>query len=111
MFYATRPHKLIQKDFRLGFRALLYITEGSGFHSVDFIRYPYKNGDIIFIQKNQVHHFEVNSLVRGYVININEPFFYKIKGFSAEVFLDFVDRAFGLPVLSLIQAPAVQTGF
>ena len=75
LFYASRPHKMLQKDSRLNFYVLLYITEGSGIHTVDFIRYPYKKGDIIFIQKNQVHSYEINDEVKGYCIHINEPFF------------------------------------
>lgn len=100
LFFSTRPKRLLQKDFRLNFWALIYISEGTGCHYLDFKRYEYKKGDIVFIQKNQVHRFEVNDEVRGWIIHINEPFFYLIKGFNGEVFLDFVDRAFGVPVLS-----------
>lgn len=48
-----RPH-------RIHFFALLYIMEGEGNHYIDFKRYPYKKGSIIFISKDQVHAFEKN---------------------------------------------------
>ncbi|MBF9016957.1 MULTISPECIES: AraC family ligand binding domain-containing protein [unclassified Oceanispirochaeta] len=95
-FFATRPHALLQKDVRMNFWAILYITEGHGFHFVDLIRFPYKKGDIVFIQKNQIHRFEIADGVKGYIVHINEPFFYRIKGFNGEVFLDFADKASGV---------------
>lgn len=100
LFFATRPRRHLQSDFRLNFWIILYITEGSGYHYVDFQKYSYKKGDIIFVQKNQVHRFLVNDDVKGYAVHINEPFFYRIEGFNGDIFLEFADRAFGSPVLS-----------
>lgn len=100
LFFATRPKKKLESEFRLNFWSILYITEGSGDHYVDFVKYPYKKGDIIFVQMNQVHKYSVNSDVQGYLIHINEPFFYGIDGFNGDVFLEFVDRSFGSPVIS-----------
>lgn len=100
LFFKKRPRKLLERNFRLNFWSVIYISEGSGSHYVDFKRYSYKKGDIIFIQKNQVHRFEVNDDVKGWALHINEPFFYRIKSFNDDVFLSFVDRAYGVPVLS-----------
>lgn len=100
LFFATRPHNKLKRDFRMNFWIILYITEGSGYHHVDFQRYHYKEGDIIFVQKNQVQHFEINNELKGYALHINEPFFYRIEGFNGDIFLEFVDKAFGSPVLS-----------
>lgn len=100
LFFSTRPHRKIQSDFRLNFWTIIYITKGQGHHFVDFREHTYKKGDIIFIQKNQVHHFIVNDNARGYIIHINEPFFYKVPVFNSDIFLEFVDKAFGSPVLS-----------
>lgn len=99
-FYRTRPASILSRDFRLEFWMMLYIIDGKGVHSVDFNDYPYKKGDIIFVQMNQVHRFLVNPKVRGYIIHINEPFFYRIKGFDSDIFMEFIDKAFGSPVLS-----------
>lgn len=101
LFFATRPHKHLMKDFRLNFWAIIYITEGKGYHYIDFKKYPYKKGDMLLIQKNQVHRFEVNDGVKGYTLHINEPFFYRIEGFNGDIFLEFVDNAFGSPIISL----------
>ncbi len=100
LFFSTRPQQSLKKDFRINFWSIMYITEGSGFHSVDFKEYVYKKGDIVFVQKNQVHHYVINNDVKGYIFNINEPFFYRVKGFNGDIFLEFIDKAFGSPVLS-----------
>lgn len=99
LFFSTRPHKALQKDYRVNFWSIIYITEGSGKHFIDFKSYDYNKGDIIFILKNQVHHYKINDDVKGYVIHINEPFFYKVEGFDGDIFLEYVDRAFGSPVV------------
>jgi len=51
LFFSTRPKKMLEIDFRLNFWAILYITDGSGVHHVDFNSYTYNKGDVIFIQK------------------------------------------------------------
>lgn len=74
-FYARSNKKLIEQDFRLNFWVMLYITKGAGVHSIDYQAYHYKAGDLIVVAKNHVQSFRVNSEARGYIININEPFF------------------------------------
>lgn len=100
LFFATRPHQHLMKDFRLDFWLIMVITEGEGSHYIDFKKYAYKKGDILFVQKNQVHRFVVNDTVEGYALYINEPFFYRIEGFNGDIFLEFVDKAFGSPIIS-----------
>ncbi len=99
-FFLERSHEKLVKDYRLNFWVIIYITEGSGHHYIDFKCYPYKKGDVLFVQKNQVQRFEINEDVEGYILNINEPFFYRIEGFNGDIFLEFVDKAFGSPVQS-----------
>lgn len=99
IFFATRPHKALESDYRVNFWSIFYVTEGQGEHVVDFKTYSYKKGDIIFIQKNQVHRYVVNLNMKGYLIHINEPFFYRVPGFNGDIFLEYVDRSFGSPVM------------
>lgn len=99
-FFSTRPHEHLGRDYRLNFWVMLLITEGSGRHYVDFEPYDYQSGDIIFIQKNQVQHFIVDNSAKGYIMHINEPFFYRVEGFDGDIFLEFADKAFGSPIMS-----------
>lgn len=48
-----RPH-------RLQFYAIILIKSGEGHHFIDFKRYAYKAGSVIFVSKDQVHAFEWN---------------------------------------------------
>lgn len=48
-----RPH-------RLRFYAILFIRQGEGIHFIDFKKYNYQRGSIVFIAKEQVHAFEKN---------------------------------------------------
>lgn len=100
-FFANRPHRLLNQDYRLDFWVIIVITDGCGYHVIDFVRYPYKAGNILLIQKNQVHHFEVNKEVQGYIIHINEPFFYHSTSFDSILFLSLMDNSYLTPVLSM----------
>lgn len=62
-----RPH-------RLHFYAILFITEGEGFHFIDFKKYAYKRGSIIFVAKEQVHAFEGNVNRRATFFLFTEQF-------------------------------------
>ncbi len=101
LFFSTRPHTHLSRDFRLNFWTMLYIAEGEGAHYIDFNRYEYKSNSVVFVQKNQVHHYEVNKNAKGYVIHVNEPFFFKLNGICSEMLLGLIDKALGSPVLSL----------
>jgi len=101
LFFSTTPSLMLEKDFRLNFWVILYITEGEGSHFIDFHEFKYKPGDILFIQKNQVQKFAVNLDVRGYIMHINEPFLVSLDQFGNNIFLEFIDRSGGSPVLSV----------
>lgn len=63
----TEPHKI-------GFYALLYITSGSGKHTVDFHTYHVEPHTLIIISKNQVHQFDANFPLKGYMVVTTEQF-------------------------------------
>lgn len=53
---------------------LLYFTEGSGEHIIDFNSYPVKKGTIYFMKPGQVHHWYFKKQPDGYVINFSDGF-------------------------------------
>ena len=59
---------------RIRFYAILFILEGEGFHYIDFKKYKYKKGSIIFISKEQVHAFEKNENREAYFLLFTETF-------------------------------------
>lgn len=101
LFLSTYPPKMVEKDYRINFWVILYITEGEGVHYIDFQAYHYAAGDILFIQKNQVHRFVIDSDSKGYIMHINEPFLLNFNQNGTNVFLEFADQSFGSPVVSV----------
>lgn len=91
LFLSSTPAAILKREYRMNFWNILYITEGSGTHYVDFVEYSYNKGDVIFIQKNQVQKFGDYDNVKGYMLHINEPFFYQFPRLNMNVFFEFLD--------------------
>jgi len=62
-----RPH-------RIRFYAILFVLEGEGYHYIDFKKYKYQAGSIIFISKEQVHAFEKNINREAFFLLFREEF-------------------------------------
>lgn len=65
-----RPH-------RIRFYSILFIREGEGWHFIDFKKYPYKKGSVIFISKEQVHAFRLNPKRQASFLSFTEEFLEK----------------------------------
>lgn len=64
----------LSNPHRIEFHALLVITKGKSTHTVDFKDYPLFPGVILPLIKKQVHSFNKNLMVDGYVISFDEKF-------------------------------------
>lgn len=62
-----RPH-------RIRFYSVLFVLEGEGYHYIDFKKYKYQAGSIIFISKEQVHAFERNEERTAFFLLFREEF-------------------------------------
>lgn len=62
---------------RLGFFAILIITEGEVNHIVDFEIYNLRKGDVMVIAKGQIHAFNEFSEYKGYLVLFTEAFMHK----------------------------------
>ncbi len=65
-----RPH-------RISFFGILFTMSGEGYHFIDFKRYPYDKGTVIFLSKEQVHAFERNEDREAYLLTFTEDFLEK----------------------------------
>lgn len=70
----------IETPHRVNFYHILFITEGTGQHQIDFTTYRYQKGSIICIAPSQVHAFTIKKDVDGFVIIFTEPFILKNLG-------------------------------
>ncbi|UOQ99349.1 AraC family transcriptional regulator [Hymenobacter sp. 5317J-9] len=57
------------------FYLLLYITAGTGTHTVDLVTYELRPGSVFFLAPGQVHHWQLAPEVRGYVVFFSADFY------------------------------------
>ncbi len=82
---------------RVQFHHLIYITQGSGTHFIDFHEYPFKKGNIIFINQHQVHAFDSKKQHDGIMILFTQEF------------IDSIQTSIRVPVFSTgFYSPSVQ---
>lgn len=65
--FSTKPH-------RVQFHNLLYITQGSGTHFIDFNTYTIQAGSVVFVNKNQIQAFDLVNKPQGKLIIFTDEF-------------------------------------
>ncbi|WP_300176616.1 helix-turn-helix transcriptional regulator [uncultured Aliivibrio sp.] len=59
---------------RVSFFMIIHIERGEGTHMVDFEEYPFRAGSMIFVQREQVHAFDLSSKPKGKVLLFTQIF-------------------------------------
>src|SRR5690606_26104724 len=72
--YRLAHHKL-EVPHRHRFYHLVYFTKGSGHHTIDFDRFPVRPHQLYAMAPGQVHHWDFEGDVDGYVLNFSASFF------------------------------------
>lgn len=67
----TKPHKHNK------YLEIVYFIKATGFHHLDFKSYKIKPNTLFFVKKDEVHHWEINTKPKGYVIIIKDSFLQK----------------------------------
>lgn len=57
------------------FYHMVLFTEGAGYHTIDFNRFPVAKGQAYFMIPGQVHSWSFEGDIDGYVVNFSEAFF------------------------------------
>ena len=65
---------LISKPHQLNFHQLIFISEGSGEHTVDFKKIKFQKDSFIPVAKDQVQQFDINFDVKGFVVVFTSEF-------------------------------------
>ncbi|WP_192891596.1 helix-turn-helix domain-containing protein [Vibrio bathopelagicus] len=63
-----------QLPHRVRFFLILFIEQGSGTHMVDFEDYPFSQGSVVFIQREQVHAFDFSNQPQGTAVLFTQAF-------------------------------------
>lgn len=80
-FYISCLQELIKRSTGIeeahghSFFMLLWITEGSGTHRIDFTDYQVKANQLYFISPGQIHNWDLSSDTDGYVLFFEGSFF------------------------------------
>ncbi len=72
--YRAGHHKL-HVPHRHNFYHAVYFTKGSGWHTIDFDRFPVRPHQFYAMVPGQVHHWDFEGEVDGYVLNFSASFF------------------------------------
>ncbi len=68
-------HPNLHLPHRHSFYHIVLFTEGSGYHTIDFERFDVRSGQIYFMIPGQVHSWNFDGHVDGFVINFSEGLF------------------------------------
>lgn len=71
-YLERHPNLLI--PHRHSFYHIVLFTSGKGFHTIDFEQFPVKKGQVYFMIPGQVHGWQFEKDVDGYVLNFSETF-------------------------------------
>ncbi|MBI1342425.1 MAG: helix-turn-helix domain-containing protein [Terrimonas sp.] len=64
----TEPHK------HNNYFEIIYLSKGSGTHTIDYISYKVQPPVIFFVRKEQVHHWELLTAPKGFVLILRKVF-------------------------------------
>jgi AraC family transcriptional regulator, transcriptional activator of pobA len=61
-------HSFIEKPHRHDFYLLVFFTNGSGIHEVDFDRFEIQPGSVFVLQPGQMHHWILSEDIEGFIV-------------------------------------------
>jgi len=67
--------KNVHFPHRHDFYYILYISSGSGSHTIDFKKYPVKSGRLFFMSPGQIHEWDLKPDAKGYTLFFNKELF------------------------------------
>ena len=92
-----------EQPHQLKFYNLIFFTQGTGKHFVDFNWYPVQQNSLVYLTKEQVNAFEFSEQLKGYCIIFTEEYFVNCFSNLTE---DFVFRLFNPELFSpILQIP------
>jgi AraC family transcriptional regulator, transcriptional activator of pobA len=70
-----QEHLFIQKPHKHNFYILLFITQGSGTHTIDFQDYPVAPNSMFFMTPGQVHSWDLSNDTDGFVLFFSQEYY------------------------------------
>lgn len=73
LFKKKLDHDIFQNHI-VQFYIILFVSNGNGYHTIDFTDYKYKKGTVLVVRKDQIHRFFKSTNVEGHLIIFTEEF-------------------------------------
>lgn len=70
-----KQHPFISKPHRHDFYLVLYITQGSGEHTIDFVTYPVAPNSFFLMTPGQVHWWKLSADADGFILFFTSEFY------------------------------------
>lgn len=96
-----KKHPNLHRPHGHSFYHLLLFTKGGGYHTIDFERFEVKAGQIYFMIPGQVHSWEFEGEMEGYVINFSDDLFHAF--LSDQLYLERFNFLGGVTGENIIQ--------
>ena len=70
-----KSHSFIEEPHRHDSYLMVFFTNGTGIHEIDFDRFDIKNGSLFVLQPGQMHHWSLSEDIEGYVIIFSQELY------------------------------------
>ncbi|WP_181163803.1 AraC family transcriptional regulator [Pontibacter mangrovi] len=70
-----KVHTFLEKPHRHDFYTIILFTQGCGEYTIDFKKYPISKGTVFFLSPGQLHKWQVEEEVKGFIIFFNPDFY------------------------------------
>ncbi|OKL38614.1 AraC family transcriptional regulator [Pontibacter flavimaris] len=99
-----QEHLFIREPHRHNFYIILFVTQGSGTHTIDFKAYEVKPGTVFFMTPGQVHSWQLSQEADGFIIFFTQAFYTKEYPDRLLFEFPFFNALLYNPVLSVTEA-------
>lgn len=82
-----QKHLFIQKPHKHNFYILVFFTQGSGTHTIDFQDYPVAANTVFFLTPGQVHSWQLSDTTDGYILFFTSGYY--LLGYSLQKLYSF----------------------
>jgi AraC family transcriptional activator of pobA len=76
-----RDHSFVNEPHKHDFYLILYVTKGSGTHTIDFRTYDVRPGSFFVMTPGQVHSWKLDHGTDGYIIFFKDDFYHNATDF------------------------------
>ena len=70
-----KSHSFIEEPHRHDSYLMVFFTDGSGIHEIDFDRFEIQKGSLFVLQPGQMHHWSLSNDIEGFVIIFSQELY------------------------------------